>query len=663
MSDRPKLIADLPPEQRAIRAKCLHPSGNFVEFTKDEIEQSIPSRFEKVVQRYPNRIAVKTPHHGVMYAELDAAANRVGRKVLTQARPGNEPVAVLLQHGLEAVTAFLGVLKAGKIFVPIDPSFPLPRLRYVLEDSQASCLITDPANLSLARELSDSTLPLINVGELGNGVSGENVRLAVEPDSAAHIIYTSGSTGYPKGVVQSHRNLLFEIKRVSDSFHICPEDRISHLLSHSVTGGEREILSALLNGSCLCPFGIRREGVAQLAHWLIQEQITLCRSVSTAFRTFTASLTGQERFPNLRLIYVGGETAYRRDVALYKKYVSPECIWVNVYGATETGIVLQYFIDRETDLPGEGVPLGFPSDGMDVRLLSEENREVASAEIGEIVVKSRYIALGYWRSRRTTKGPFSMDSEGNRTYPTGDLGRRLADGAIECCGRRDFQVKVRGNRVETAEVERALLSLDSIKEAVVMPYAEQYGGQRLVAYIVPNSRPAPGLKAIWRALTKKLPGYAIPSAIVFMDALPLMGIGKVDRMALPSPGSARPALEESFVAPRTPVEEALARIWAGVLKLEQVGIHDNLFDLGGHSLLATQIISRVRNTFQLELPLRALFESPTVASLAVQIGQTQAKRAVPEEIAGLLSDPESLSDEEAKRLLNRESTEKVLRPS
>ncbi len=301
--------------------------------------------------------------------------------------------------------------------------------------------------------------------------------------------------------------------------------------------------------------------------------------------------------------------------------------------------------------------MGFPLDDNKVLLLNEDGQEVGFNQVGEITVKSRYLALGYWGKPELTREAFHPDPAGadQRIYRMGDLGRRLPNGCLELLGRKDSQVKIRGYRVEVAEIEMQLLELDTVKRVAVVAQIDVSGNQRLVAYIVPGDQPAPTTSELRRILAEKLPVYMIPSAFVMLDTLPQLPNGKLDRRALPALGTARPELESPLLLPRTPVEQALAEIWAEVLGLEQVGIHDNFLELGGDSLLASQVISRVIQAFQVEVPLRSLFDSPTVAKMALIIVQNQAKRAEQEHIDRMLAELEGLSDEQAQRLLTDEN--------
>ena len=649
MSQRPNPRVELPWEQQAIRNKCFHPTGTFIEFRREEIEQSIPERFEQQVRRYPDRLAVKTKRHALTYEALNQAANRIAQAILAYRGAGPEPVALLLEKDAPLLAAIFGALKAGKFYVPLDPSFPQARTAYMLGNSQAGLVVTNSQNLALARELAQDARQLLNIDALDSRLSTADPGLGIPADSLAYIIYTSGSTGQPKGVVQTHRNVLHSIMNRTNDFHLCADDRVTFLSSASFSGAVKEIFGALLKGAALLPFDMREESVAHLAHWLRQEELTIYLSVATVFRHFVSTLTGEEQFPKLRLIFLASEPVYKRDVELYKKHFAASCILSDGFGTTEHAPARIYYFDKHTQMQHSVLPAGYPVEDTEVLLL-EDGKEVGVNQIGEIALKSRYLSPGYWQRPDLTQAAFLPDPNGGdaRIYRTGDLGLLLPDGCLLHLGRQDFQVKIRGHRVEAAEIETALLNAGNIKEASVVLREDRPGDQRLVAYLVPAQKPAPTIPTLRRMLAATLPGYMVPAAFVLLDALPLLPSGKVDRRALPAPDSARPALQSPFVAPRTPVEEALAGIWAEALNLDQVGIYDNFLELGGDSLLATQVLAQVIRTLQVEVPLRSLLASPTVADMAVVITQSQAQQAEPADMERLLAALEAPSDEQAQ---------------
>jgi len=650
----------LPPEQQAIRAKCFHPSGSFVEFDKEEVEQSIPDRFEQMVRRYPERIAVKTKNYTLTYAELNRMANRVARAILARRGEGGEPIALLLEHDAPMVAAILGTLKAGKIFVPLDPSYPQAGLNYLFEDSQAALIVTDNKNLLVAEGLARSVRQLINIDELDSSLSDENIGLPLSPDTLAYILYTSGSTAQAKGVLQNHRNTLHTIMNYTNAFRVCVYDRLTLLHSCNFSVAIIDVFCALLNGAAVYPFNVRAEGMDHLTDWLVHEEITIYNWNPAAFRSFVGTLTMKDELPKLRLVVLGSEPVISRDAELYKKYFSPQCILVNRLGSTETTNFRLYFIDRDAQINGTIVPVGYAVEDMEVLLLDGGGERVGFNEVGEIAVKSRDLAVGYWRNPALTRAVFLPDPMGGnqRIYLTGDLGRMRPDGCLTHVGRKDFQVKIRGYRIELGEIEAALLNLYVVKQAVVVARGNEAGDDCLTAYVVPSVNPRPTMSALRRALAKRLPDYMIPAAFVVVDSLPLLPNGKVDRRALPAPGRTRPELEVPFVSPRTPIEEALAGIWAEALGIDQVGVVDNFFDLGGHSLLAGRVISRMRDTFQMDVPIQSFLEAPTVADIALVITRCLARELEDDELAHTLAYIESLPDETTEGLPARQGDSK-----
>ncbi|MBW4626279.1 MAG: non-ribosomal peptide synthetase [Brasilonema octagenarum HA4186-MV1] len=606
--------------QQLIQRYHVSPTNSFIKFNKADVEQSIGDRFQKQVRMYPERIAIKTREYHFTYETLNRFANRIARAILTQCGHDAEPIALLFESGAPIIAAMLGVLKTGKFYVPLDTSLPQARNSYILEDLQANLLITDSKHISQALELNHGGLEILNIDELDASLSTENLDLPIQPDSFAYIIYTSGSTGHPKGVIQNHRYVLHLTMNYTNSAHICADDRLALLQSPTFTGAVRDIYCALLNGGTVLPFDVKREGLINLSSFLQQEEITVFFAVATLFRHFANTLTGQEKFPKLRLIQLGSETIYKKDAELYQQHFSDECILVANLGSTEISPIRQYFIDKKTEITSSTVPVGYAVEDTEVLLIDEQGKPVGFNQIGEIVVKSRYLSVGYWQKPEITQAVFLADPDGGdeRLYKTGDLGCMMPDGCLLHLGRKDFQVKVRGYRIEVAEVEMALFNTNLVREVAVLALPDHVGEERLVAYIVPQ-RASFSIRELRRLLRESLPSYMVPSLYITLETLPLTPTGKIDRRALPAPDQVQTERLENFVAPRTLIEHQLAEIWSQVLRQAPIGIHDNFFELGGDSLLATQVIARIPDVFSVNLSLQTLFTLPTIASLAERI--------------------------------------------
>jgi amino acid adenylation domain-containing protein len=653
MTNLSKFATTLPPEQEAIRARCFHPTKAFVEFTKEETEQSISERFEKIVRLHPQRLALKLGEEALSYEALNRAANQIAHAIFAKGGKQDEPIALLLGKGIKLAAAIFGALKTGRIYVLLNPSLPSTRVDFILKNSGARIIVTDSDRLSLATGLAGRRLHLINVIEMDSRLPSSNPALSISPDALTWITYTSGSTGEPKGVVQNHRNLLHLIRTQTNDLHICSQDRLAMLMSAA-----GDMFLALLNGAAIFPPYTKENRPDDLGNWLVQEKITIYSSVPSVFRNFVHTLGDQQTFPNVRLIRLTGEAVYRTDVEAYRKHFPESCVLVNRLSSTEVPTFRQYFIDHSSTIADRIMPVGYAVEGSEVFLLRDDGQEASTNEVGEIAVKSRHLSPGYWRNPELTRAKFSPvpAEEERRIFKTGDLGRISPDGCLFYLGRKDFQVKIRGHRVELAEVERALLDLGQFSEVVVVALSDQAGEPRLVAYLVPIEQTVVRADTLRALLSEKLPDPMIPSSFVALGSIPLTSTGKVDRNALPAPSRARPELHTSFVAPRTFFEKELAQIWAEILALDAVGIHDNFFDLGGHSLAATRIVSRVIKTFQVDVPLQALFAAPTVGEMAAMVTEHQAKKMGDQALSRVLAELESLSQDEAVNLLAAKKT-------
>lgn len=917
--------------QLSTRANPIRVTNPFVEFRKEEIEQSIPSRFEQQAARDPDHIAVRTRNHRWTYRELNQTANRIARALLRACGSGEGRVGLLFGHDAPMIAGILGALKAGKTYVPLDPAYPVQRLVYMMEDSQASAMLTDNRNIALAGTVTDGRLLLVNIDDAQNAELASNPNVGISPATPAYILYTSGSTGQPKGVMQDHRNVLHFIRAYTNSLHLNAHDRLTLFSSYSHDAAVVDIFAALSSGATLCPWSVKEDGLDGLAEWLVNEKTTIYHSTPTLYRNFIDTLDPKSRFPEFRAVVLGGETLVKDDFARFKRHFSEDCVLFNLYGSTESTINLLYAMNAQTELTHNLPPVGYPVEDTEVLLLNKAGEQ--AQVYGEIGIRSAHVALGYWHRPEITRGAFLPDREGGtkRIYRSGDMGRLLADGSIAFLGRKDFQVKLRGFRIELGEVETVLGQHPAVREAVVLAGDKAAGQERLVAYVVANRDRAPtiagrrrfklpnqmavaqlnkhetdylyeeiferqaylrhgiairegdcvfdvganigvfalfvhqvcksarvyafepnpfafetlsinaslyargarlfkyglsdeaktasftffpgysllsgfyadaqvergvvktfllnqqkarraddpaeflehadailqerfssttfptqlrtlssvmeeqgvecidllkinvekseldvlrGIKdadwkrikqivlevdvqenlrailsllerqgyeyvveqavllegtelhyiyairpsadrrldrsaerdvkrlptltdslvssdALRRFLREKLPEYMVPSAFVFLDELPLTASGKVDRKALPAPGVGDVAPEAGAVAPRTATEEMVMGLFRGVLERADFGVLDSFFDLGGHSLMAARLMARLRTASGIDLPLRNLFERPTVAGMAEAI-DALSWSAKPNAPAGASGDREEI---------------------
>jgi len=606
----------VPVEHPSMDAGSMETAETFTEFPQVALERSIPDRFAAMVRRHADRPALVAPSETLTYGALDRAADRVARGVLARRGPGQEPIALLLQRDAPLVAAILGVLKAGKICVPLDPAFPEERLRAVVENAQPALLLVDPATAALAARLAPDPLPALHLAELEADPSTEPAGPAVPPDALACITYTSGSTGRPKGVLQNHRNLLHDVMVRTNVLQVRAADRLTGLYPLAFSAGFKSGLLALLNGAAFCLYDPQAQGLHSLAAWMARERITIYDSVATTFRHFAGALAGTEQFPAIRTLWIGAEQVTAHDIALYRRHFPVGTSLIIKLSGGETGVIRQLCIDRNFTVGEDFADVGYAVPDKEVLLLDEEGRPVPADGVGEIVVRSRYLALGYWRRPDLTRAAFQPDPAGTeaRLFRTGDLGRLRPDGCLEYLGRKDFQAKVRGQRVDLGALEHALLAVDGVQEAAVIVREDRQGDQRLVAYVVPAHRPGPAVQTLRQAVAARSPSGPIPAVFVVLDGLPRTPNGKVDRRALPPPDPGRDPAE--VVAPRDAVEATLVGLWEDLLGVRPVGVGDEFFALGGHSLLAARLFAEIATRFGQQLPMATLFRAPTVARLA-----------------------------------------------
>jgi amino acid adenylation domain-containing protein len=612
--------------QRSTPVNRISPRNEFIRWSQQETYSTLYRRFEQQVERNPRQIAVKTTSHQWSYDELNQRANHIAHSILSRCGDGkgDEPqrVALLFEHGAPMIAAILGVLKAGKTYVPLEPAHPQERLALIVVDVQATAIVTNNSHLALAAALAADILHLINADDVEDAVvASDAVTVDSSPHDAAYILYTSGSTGKPKGVVQSHRNVLGHIRNYSNNLHIRSDDRLTLFSSYGFDAAVMDIFAALLNGATFYPIDVKEHGVASLSRYLSEQEITIFHSTPTLYRYFMSTLPVGETLRHLRLVVLGGEEVVRTDVELYKKHCSSDCLFVNGFGPTEATVVLQNFIDHQTPLTRHAVPIGYPVEDSEILLLNKDGEEVEL--FGEITVRSPHVALGYWQEPKLTRAVFPPDpAQGDkRIYRTGDLGRRLANGAIEFVGRKDFQVKIRGHRIELREIESVVSRHPSVREAVVMAQRNGLGEAGLVAYVVGVDEAVLSGSQLRQFTQTKLPDYMVPGTFVLLDKMPLIENGKIDRQALLRLPQEEGDCPQTPARPQNELEGQLIESWKKVLNRQQIGVRDNFFDLGGHSLLAVSLVASIEQEFGCKLSLGTLFQMPTVERLASFITQ------------------------------------------
>ncbi|ODH00205.1 non-ribosomal peptide synthetase [Nostoc sp. KVJ20] len=626
-------------------------------------DKSIHQLFEEQVELTPDAVAVvyvderseasRRVNQYLTYRELNSRANQLAHYLKSLGVKADVLVGICVERSLEMIVGLLGILKAGGAYVPLNPEYPQERLTFMLEDTQLSVVLTQEKLVNKLGNGKANVICLDSNWDIISQHTQQNPTTSVKADNLAYVMYTSGSTGQPKGVSIVHRSVVRLVKE-TNYISISPQDVIAQASNHAFDAATFEIWGALLNGA-------RLVGVSKDLALSPKDFAVFMRSQNISVLFLTTALFNQiaqevpSAFNSLRHLLFGGEAVDPKWVKEVLNNGAPQRL-LHVYGPTENTTFSSWYLVQDVPEGATTIPIGQPISNTQIYLLDSQLQPVGIGVPGEIYIGGDGLAREYLNRTDLTQEKFIPNPFGGsrgageqgsrgaeeklhpsfpsapphlcpsasseRLYKTGDKARYLSDGNIEYLGRIDDQVKIRGLRIELGEIEAVLSQHSDVQISCVIVREDTPGDKRLIAYVVTHQNCQPTMGEIRQFLKAKLPDYMIPSAIVILESFPLTPNGKVDRRALPKP-ELDTALREKYVAPRTPVEEMLALLWAQVLKVEQVGIYDNFFELGGHSLLATQLVSRIRTSFKIELPLRELFAASTITELAPFIQQLQ----------------------------------------
>jgi amino acid adenylation domain-containing protein len=680
-------------------------------------DRCIHELFEAQVERSPDAAALVFAEQHISYRELNRRANQLARYLRTQGAAPDVCVGVCMERSTEMIVAFLGILKVGAAYLPLDPAYPAERLAFMLADSQAAVVLIAGSIDDVRLTSDDLETPEPPIGNRTSKIVHLNAdwpliaqqstanpdRAAATALHAAYVIYTSGSTGAPKGVLVP-QGAVARLVLNTNYVALSASDRMAQVSNATFDAATFEIWGALLNGAALV--GMAQQlalSLWEFAAQLHDQRITVMFLTTALFNQVARE--APSAFGAFDTLLVGGEAVDPQWMRVVLRHGPPRRL-LNGYGPTETTTFAMWFAVQAAPDEATTIPIGRPLANTRAYLLDHWLQPVPVGVPGELYLGGDGLARGYLNrpdltAERFVPNPFATPADERRTtndetdarpvvlgpsscvrlYRTGDLARYRPDGNVEFLGRLDQQVKLRGFRVEPGEIEAILRRNPLVQETVVLLREDIPGDKRLVAYMVPQGderrmtndesapasvvvRPASCVSELRAFLAERLPEYMLPSAFVLLDALPLTPNGKVDRRALPPPDQDRPLDSPAYLAPRTADEARLAEIWATALGIARVGLHDNFFELGGHSLLALQVISKIRATFEVEVPLRRLFELPTLAELASEIASQQAPQRRSElrrtpliprrsrSIDQQLADLHDLSDDEARRLLD-----------
>ena len=591
-------------------------------------EKCIHSLFEAQARLTPDAVAVVSEVERLTYRELDERSNRLARYLRNMRVGADVPVGICVDRSMEMMVGILGILKAGGAYLPLDPAYPIERIRFMLEDTKAPVLLTSQ-RLAVRSQMSFTNVVCLDTdwAEIA-AESGMNLPVEETSDKLAYVNYTSGTTGTPKGVLIAHRALVNASLAAVFHYDLKESDRVLQFASPSFDVAAEEMFPTWVAGGVLVMKPNPMLSIAEFVAFLDREMVSVVNIPAPYWHQWVAELEySAMAIPQaLRLVVVGSDRVAPEKVRIWHKVVGDDVRLINAYGCTEATITTTMFeaVPHRADQALTEVPIGRPMSNTKVYILDAALNPVPIGIPGELHIGGAGVARGYLNNPALSADKFIHDpfgAEHGRLYKTGDLARYLSDGNIELLGRMDTRVKVRGFRIEVEEIEAVLAQHSLVRESVVRAWQDEIKETRLVAYVVltqPEVSSADDLRAFLR---EKLPDYMVPSIITFLTSLPLTANGKIDRAALPIPETPTAALQAGFVAARTSVETTLTRLWADVLVMKQVGVRDNFFDHGGHSLLAVKLIGQIEKAFGKKLPVAALFQAPTVEQFAQLISQ------------------------------------------
>ena len=692
-------LVDLPLLTAAEQSQLLKFNQTSTAVSEDKLQQCIHQLFEAQAIKNPDAVAIVWGESQLTYQELNHKSDQLADYLQQNGVKSEIIVGIYCDReaypkdnrSLEMVIALLAILKAGGAYLPLDTNLPHEAITFRLQDARVPIVLTQKhlqTKIETAVVATENKIHIINLDLTSlpsHPVTQSPSHPVPNPNNLAYVIYTSGSTGKPKGVMVNHASLVNAYWAWEAAYQLSSVKNHLQMANFAFDVFTGDLVRALCSGGklVLCPRDLLLE--ADKLYQLIQQQQIDCGEfVPVVLRNLMQYLQETQQKLNISLVICGSDSWYGREYNHFRKFLGKQTRLINSFGVTEATIDSCYFESTTDIAPEQLVPIGKPFANTQLYILDQQKRALPIGVTGELYIGGVGVARGYLNRPELTVEKFicsppspptlggipilsppRLGDLGGRinlktkqistttlVYKTGDKARYLPDGNIEFLGRIDNQVKLRGFRIELGEIEGILSQHPLVKENVVILREDNPGEQKLVGYLVSLvNKPLP-LTELRNFLREKLPEYSLPSAFVFLEQLPISANGKIDRKSLPIPTQAC-NVTNNYTPPNNAIEEILAGIWAKILHLQRVGIHDNFFDLGGHSLLATQVISRIREAFAIELPIRCLFESPSVAQLAQTLNEKEATPGITEKRARILQKLENMSPEEAKRLLQQ----------
>ncbi|MCD9188135.1 MAG: amino acid adenylation domain-containing protein [Pyrinomonadaceae bacterium] len=650
-----KTIADIELASEEEKTQLLNETGLIDHYGSQNL---IHELFENAAGKFSRATALEDGERSWNYEFLNERASRIAN-TLRSWKIEKSPVAVMLDDSFEAIAAMFGVLKSGNHFFCLDSAHPTERLEQILNETEPKCLITDSESLDKQNTLLEKTVgkpeKILYLNNKGGNLSQEvnKPEIDLEANDPAYIVYTSGSTGKPKGIVQTHNSFSQFISWFGKEFHISPETRLAQWASITYDAAYAEIFGTLAFGGTLCLMNSTAKNDPQsAAQWIFENDVSIFQTVPSFFSKMRQN-AGKEMFSNLDFVLLAGENLPVKLAANWLEQFPDSPVLYNLYGPTES--VLATFNRIEKIEPqAKSVSVGKAIDGRQILILDSKQKICAQGVPGEIYIRSSYLTKGYFKNpqetaKRFIANPLTGDAN-DVVFRTGDSGRWLEGFKIEFLGRKDNQIKIRGNRIEVEEIESAFKTLPSISDCAVVTAEDDFKQLQLFAFVVAENEMS--AKNLRKMLAEKLPVYMLPSTIVFIEKIPLTASGKPDKIALRTliPDK-NEILRQTYTAPENDLEKELAELWQELLEVEKIGTDDDFFQLGGHSLMAAQIINKIRRKYETEITLRSFLMNPTIRQLAENISISKRFSGIdPIHLAAVLETVKALTDDEVAEM-------------
>ena len=593
-----------------------------IQAKEQELAPTLSHLFELQVLQSPDSVAVRSTAGDCSYALLNQKANQIAHALL-DCGSGPKRVALYLDQGIEAISAMLGALKAGTCYTPLDSSDPQERTLQILADCAPDLVLTCTAHYSVLESLLGDRCKLLDISTLGTGGNSNNPVPRHSPDSLAYIFYTSGSTGQPKGVCQTHKNVVHYIRNYTSTLGIVSDDRLSLLYSLSFSASNMDIFGALLNGATLCQYDVRKQATGNLRSWLYTQSITVLHMVPTLFRHLLKTPGTNEQLSSIRVLDLGGEKVYQSDLEMFRQHFDEQAIFVNHFAATEISVICQLALCSNENVTGDPLPVGLAGHETEIRILDAEYQPVAPGTTGEIHIFSPYLSPGYWNQPELSASVFDTDVARPelRSYKSGDLGYLDENNHLRLAGRSDAKVKVRGHSVDLTEVEAGIRRLGLASDVVVFHAGGTEGS--LTACLNGVKQMEQQATAIRSSLSAELPLYMIPTEVRFYDEFPKTASGKIDRSALSEdqlPNREIAGLDATKQE-YDEREHVVAMLFTELLANKQHAPDDSFFALGGDSLLFAALHSALEESFGLFISIEDILKNPSIQGIAAMLAR------------------------------------------